>query len=203
MELQDALAQIDEIRLQMAAAEVFRGFRAGPVALTGALAAAAAGVQIVWIPDPTQQIGLYLGLWLSAAVLSGLVAGAGMVLAGSVASSWRRRVTRQAIEQFVPCLVVGGLLTAVLAATAREVVWMLPGLWQILFGLGIFASIRHMPRALVVVAMWYLATGLGCLVMARGHAALAFWAMGVPFGVGQLLTAAILYWTLERPDAEA
>jgi hypothetical protein len=24
------------------------------------------------------------------------------------------------------------------------------------------------------------------------------WAMGLPFGLGQLLTAAVLYWNLER-----
>jgi hypothetical protein len=203
MELRDALSQIDEIRLRMARSEVFRGYRAGPVGVTGVLALVAAGIQVLFLPEPTRQIGPYLGLWLGAAALSGLVAGTGMVLAGSVASSWRRRITRQAVEQFVPSLVVGGLLTAVLAATAPDVVWMLPGLWQILFGLGVFASIRHLPRAMVAVAAWYLVAGLTCLVVARGHAALASWAMGVPFGVGQLLCAAILYWTLERPDAEA
>jgi hypothetical protein len=29
------------------------------------------------------------------------------------------------------------------------------------------------------------------------------WAMGVPFGVGQLLAAAVLYWTLERNHDES
>lgn len=203
MELRDALSQIDEIRLQIARSEVFRGFRAGPLALTGLLAFGAAGLQVLCIPEPTRQLGQYLGLWIGAALIGVLVAGAGVVLAGSVASAWRRRITRQAVEQFVPCLIVGGLLTAVLASTAVEVVWMLPGLWQILFVLGLFASIRHLPRPMVAVATWYLATGLTCLIIARGQVALAYWTMGVPFGVGQLLTAAILYWTLERPDAEA
>ena len=70
---------------------------------------------------------------------------------------------------------------------------MLPGLWQILFSLGIFASCRLLPRATFGVAVFYLASGLTCLALARGDAAFSPWAMGFPFGVGQLLAAAVLY----------
>ncbi len=34
--------------------------------------------------------------------------------------------------------------------------------------------------------------------MAQGEHALSPWAMGLPFGVGQLAAAAVLYRTLER-----
>ena len=37
-------------------------------------------------------------------------------------------------------------------------------------------------------------------LFARGDQALAPWAMAFPFGVGQMLSAAVLYWTLERTD---
>ena len=42
MELREALTQITEIRLQMARTEVFRGYRAMPVAFSGAVAVVAA-----------------------------------------------------------------------------------------------------------------------------------------------------------------
>jgi hypothetical protein len=203
MELRDALTQIAEIRLQMARSEVFRGYRALPVAFSGLLAFAAAGLQAAWIPDPSRQLGAYLGLWIGAAVLSAAAAGCGMVLAGSAASPWRRRITWLAVEQFVPCLVAGGMVTAVLVNAQPEALWLLPGLWQVLFSLGVFASCRLLPRPTFAVAVFYLATGIACMALARAESALAPWAMGVPFGVGQLLAAAILYWTLERPDAEA
>ena len=77
---------------------------------------------------------------------------------------------------------------------------MLPGLWQILFSLGIFASCRLLPRAIFGVAVFYLASGLACLALARGELAFSPWAMGLPFGTGQLLAAAVLYRTLECPD---
>jgi hypothetical protein len=53
----------------------------------------------------------------------------------------------------------------------------------------------------VWVGVYYAVCGCGCLVGGQGHHAFAPWQMGVTFGGGQLLGAAILYWTLERTDA--
>ena len=52
MELRDALTQITEIRLQLARTEVFRGYRAMPVAFSGGVAVLAAVIQAVTIADP-------------------------------------------------------------------------------------------------------------------------------------------------------
>jgi hypothetical protein len=204
MELQEALAQIAEIRQQMARAEVFRGYRAAPVAFSGLLAFGAAVYQSVRIADPIADLPGYLALWVGAAALSAIAAGLGMVWRArhAPASSWSREGTRLAVEQFAPSVVAGGLVTIVLARTAQECLWMLPGLWCILFGLGIFASSRLLPRATILVAIFYLTAGLACLEWARGPLALSPWAMGVPFGVGQLFAAAVLYGTLERHDGQ-
>ncbi len=201
MELDEALSQIAEIRHQMARTELFRGYRALPVAFSGALAAAAAVLQVNWVPQPREQVAAYLSLWIGAALLSAVAAGAGMIdRRRRSASAWSREITWLALEQFLPCLIAGGLLTAVIVTTCPESLWMLPGLWQVLFSLGIFASCRLLPRATWFVAFFYLAAGITCLAIARGELALSPWAMGVPFGVGQTLAAAVLYWTLERGD---
>jgi hypothetical protein len=204
MELREALTQITEIRAQMARTEVFRGYRAAPVAFSGLLAFAAAGAQAAWLPDPVGQWDDYLRLWIGAAALSAVAAGAGMAARQrSSPSAWRREITLLALGQFAPCLVAGGVVTAVLVGSAPEALWMLPGLWQVLFSLGIFASCRLLPRATFGVGVFYLLAGAICLATARGAAALSPWAMGLPFGLGQLLAAAVLYWTLERGDVEA
>jgi hypothetical protein len=51
------------------------------------------------------------------------------------------------------------------------------------------------------VAVFYLGSGLAVLALARDALALSPWAMGLPFGAGQLLAATVLYRTLERDDA--
>jgi hypothetical protein len=203
MELREALTKIAEIRLQMARTEVFRGYRAVPVAFSGLLALGAAIVQSVWIADPLQNIAAYLTLWVGAAVLSAVAAGIEMVMRSlNQGTALTREITWLAVGQFLPCLVAGGLVTGALALFAPEALWILPGVWQVLFSLGIFASYRLLPRATFGVAVFYLASGVVCLAAARGDAALSPWAMGVPFGAGQLYAAAVLYWTLERGHDE-
>jgi hypothetical protein len=96
------------------------------------------------------------------------------------------------VEQFLPAVVVGLLLTIVLARVAPQDSWMLPGLWALIFSLGVFASCRFLPRPMFGVGLWYLASGLGCLVILGGTRSLSPWAMGIPFGIGQLLVAAVL-----------
>jgi hypothetical protein len=201
MELREALTQISEIRQQMARTEVFRGYRALPVAFSGVLAVLAAVFQGVFVRDPAQQMSWYLTLWIGAAVLSALAAGVEMALR-TRGSLWRE-ITWLAVEQFVPCLAAGALLTFVLVRCAPECLWMLPGLWQILFSLGVFASCRLLPRATFGVALFYLFAGLTTLALARGDAAYSPWAMGIPFGVGQLFAAGVLYRTLECRDGQS
>jgi len=200
MELRDALTQISEIRNQLARTEVFRGYRAMPVAFSGVLALLTAAFQAAWIREPTAEVSTYLVLWVGAAVVSAVAAGAEMIIRARNSALYAREITWLAVEQFVPSLVAGGLVTVVFTRFAPESVWVLPGLWQVLFSLGIFASCRLLPRATFGVAVFYLASGLTCLAFARGDAALSPWAMGLPFGVGQLLAAAVLYRTLECSD---
>ena len=71
-----------------------------------------------------------------------------------------------------------------------------------LFSLGIFASCRLLPKATFWAAVYYLVAGVAALAMGREEAALSPWAMAGTFGVGQLLTAAILYFTLERTHGQ-
>src|SRR5262249_1098451 len=80
MELRDALTQISESRPQMARTEVFRRYRALPVAFSGLLAGAAAVYQAIWLPDPKIEITRYLVLWLGAALISVVAAGTEMFL---------------------------------------------------------------------------------------------------------------------------
>jgi hypothetical protein len=203
MELRDALAQISAIRRQLARTEVFRGYRALPVAFSGALALAAAGVQTLLIPEPAKNITAYLALWVGAAAVSMAATGVEMLLnCRRSRSPLTADMTWLAVSQFLPSIVAGGLVTAVLLAYARESLWMLPGLWALLFGLGVFASYRLLPRATFWVGLFYMTAGIMCLALAQGPAELSPWAMGVPFGLGQLFAAGVLYWTLERNDGE-
>ena len=79
---------------------------------------------------------------------------------------------------------------------------MLPGLWQVLFSLGIFASVRSLPRGIALAGAWYFVAGLGVLMLSSGGHALSPWTMGLPFVVGQFLMAAILHLASGQADGE-
>ena len=202
MELRDALTQISEIREQMARAEVFRGYRSVTVAFSGVVAFVAAGLQPLVAPHPEGRVQPYLILWLSAALVSAVAVGVEMIIRGR-RSGLQARVTLLAVELFLPCLVAGAMLTWMLMRYAEGSLWMLPGLWAILFSLGAHASCRLLPRPLFWAACFYMLAGCLCLAFAQREWAFSPWAMGLTFGCGQLITAVILYWTLERSHGRA
>ena len=198
MQLNEALAQITLIREQLARTKVFRGFRSLTVGFSGILAILTAGIQSVWIAQPSRQIGAYLTLWVGTAGVSVAVCGAEMyVRLRRARSPSSRQLTNLAVGQFMPCVAAGALVTTVIARYSVEAAWMLPGLWATLFSLGVFATFRLLPRPVFWVAVYYLACGVACLRLGPEHA-LSPWTMAATFGIGQLLTAFLLYWNLER-----
>ncbi len=192
-DLEKALADISEIRSQMARGTEFRGYGPATLAATGGLALLTAVGQAFWLRHPSQHVGLYIALWGATAAISVMLIGLDMILRSRrIHSGLAQEMIWSAVEQFLPAGVAGGLLTLTLLQYSPDDLWMLPGLWQIVFSLGVFACCRFLPRAIFAVGIWYLLAGLACLALAQGGDAFSPWAMGVPYGVGQLLVAAIL-----------
>jgi len=189
-ELHRALSEIRCIRGQIARGMEFRGYGPAALAATGVLAWLAALLQ--WrLPDArTPDLWMYLMIWIPTAVVSFLII--------VIEALWRARrvhagfapqMMRAALEQFLPPLSAGLLVTVIIAMRAASVAWMLPGLWQLIFSLGVFASCRLLPAPIFAAGVWYLACGLACLAFGTRGEALSPWGMGVPFGIGQLLVA--------------
>jgi hypothetical protein len=192
-DLEKALADISEIRSQMARGTEFRGYGPATLAATGGLALLAAIGQALWLHHPEEQVGLYIALWGATAGISVTLIGLDMTLRSRrIHSGLAQEMIWAAVEQFLPAGVAGGLLTVTLLQYSPGDLWMLPGLWQIVFSLGVFACCRFLPRTMFAVGIWYLLAGVACLVLAQGANAFSPWAMGVPYGVGQVLVAAIL-----------
>ena len=191
-DLHKALGDISSIRRQMARSTEFRGYGPATLASTGGFALLAAALQALWVPDAENHVAGYLGIWLWTAVLSAALIGAQMhTRSHRVHSGLADEMIRMAVEQFLPSAVAGALLTIVLVRYVPQQLWILPGLWQLIFSLGVFSSCRFLPRPMVVAGSWYLLSGLTCITLGDNRA-LSPWAMGIPYGVGQLLVAAIL-----------
>jgi hypothetical protein len=203
-DLYKALAQIHAIRGQVARGSEFRGYGPETVAVTGLLAAAAAAVQSVVLKSPVSEVYRYLEIWVATAALALLLTGLQTVSrTRRMYSGLARQMISSAVESVLPGVVAGILVTAVLVRSAPRELWMLPGLWQIFYGLGIFASCRFVPRQMLAVGVWFLATGTLCLAAGTDERALSPWEMGFPFGIGQLLIAAVLRFGYRETDEDA
>jgi fumarate reductase subunit D len=202
-DLDKALADIIAIRSQLAAGTAFRGYGPAAVAATGAVALVTAILQFFWLVDPTHNPIAFFAGWIAAAVLSAV-----MIWIEMRGRSHRHHsgladaMIHQAIEQFLPAGVAGVLLAPMLWKFAGDTLWMLPGLWQILVSLGIFASVRSLPRSVALAGAWYFVAGFAVLIVASQSHALSPWTMGLPFAAGQSLMAAILYFASGETDAE-
>ena len=191
------------MRRQMTQATMFRGYGPAALAVTGAVAMLGAVMQAAWIAAPLQEFASYLVLWTLVAVAAIAIIAIEAVRRSSQAhGGLADDMLKAAAEQFLPAALAGVLLTAVIGAQVPEVIWMLPGLWQIVLSLGIAAACTSLPRPMIAVSLWYLGCGLVCLMYAKGGAALSPWAMGVPFGVGQLLSAVVLSSCFGGDDGE-
>jgi hypothetical protein len=203
-DLHKALSEISAIRGQIARGAVFRGYGPVTLATTGLLALAAATMQAYWLPTPQRDVVAYLAIWVPTAVLSLLIISLETITrARRLHCGLAAQMVQAAAEQFVPAIVAGLLLTVVLLRYAPQGLWMLPGLWQVVFSLGVFASCRFLPRAMFAAGIWYLCCGLMCLSIGPGQRALGPWMMGVPFGAGQLIVAAVLKFNSWDGDERA
>ena len=202
-DLDKALADIFTIRSQIAAGTAFRGYGPATIAATGGLALITAIGQFLWLDDPTSYPLTFFSGWAATALVS-------MAMIGVEMQARSRRhhsgladaMINQAVEQFLPAAVAGVVLAAILWKFAPETLWMLPGLWQLLVSLGVFASVRSLPRTVRIAGAWYFAMGFTTLLLGCESHALSPWTMGLPFMIGQWLMAAILHFASGGIDAE-
>ena len=197
MDIHKALDQISEIHGHLVKTDVYRGYRAVPVALSGVLALAAAAVQTRIIGNGAPRS--FVLYWAVVALL-GCATAAGGIIYSYVhqESQLARRRTRITVGQLIPCVVAGIGLTAMVTRSGSKSITLLPGLWTVLFSLGVFASRPYLPRIIGWVALYYLVAGTILLAMAEDGTSLSPWGIGLTFGFGQIMAGIVLYWNLER-----
>src|ERR1700722_1802969 len=191
MELNHALAQIADIRHQISRTRQFRGFRAATTFCT-ALAALLTGMwQALRMPDAASHPTHFVLLWIFvAAGCIGITAIEVVRRYRNSDSPLQQELTPLAVEQLLPFAFVGALLTWVICEYVPASVWMLPGLWQVFFGLGLFSSRRMIPTPPLFAGGFYIACRLAILGGVGPH--FSPWSMAVPFGVGQTANAFVL-----------
>ncbi len=203
-DLDKALADIIAIRSQLAAGTAFAGYGPAAIFATAGVALITAILQYFLLDDPTHKpLAFFLRLGVGGAIVvgddpdrdGGALAPASFGTCGRHDPPGGRAVPAR--RPSPACL-----LAVMLWKFAPETLWLLPGLWQVLVSLGVFASVRSLPRTVALAGAWYFVAGFAVLLLASQSHALSPWTMGLPFVIGQSLMATILYFASGESDAE-
>ena len=195
MDVSQALEQLNEIQHHLGRSEIYRGYRSRTLALLGVTGLVCAAVlDFGWsTAAPVERVGF----WVAVATLN-LAIASWEILGdyGNLQTEHQKRITRRTVGQFLPTLAAGALLTMAFVTRGANLD-MLPGIWSLLFALGVFASRPYLPRGVGWVTAYFLTTG--ALLLRYSESALAQpWFMGAVFGGGQFLMAYVMYQNLER-----
>jgi hypothetical protein len=202
MQIQQALADLAEVRDRLAQVQRFDGYSGWAAIASGVGALVAGGVQLALVPHPSArpEQQTYLTLWLGCLALA-LAINYGAILAWRA----RNRGTQAAVQirtvgmSILPAIAAGGVIT--LALVSRGLFDILPGMWCATYALGLFASRFIVPRDVVFVAVAFGAVAAVLLLATRDP--LAWWIMPAAFGGGQIAIGAIVLGrpTIERNNA--
>lgn len=211
MNIHRALSDIAEIRAQLDRTESYRGFRSVAVAVSVGFLCAGAWVERVWVSDPAQTVDRYLAIWLAVAIASASLAVAEMLIRARISNNAMvAKMHWSLARQIAPAMLVGFVLTLLIAAHSLELadpaiglMWSLPGIWSMIYGLGLFSCRKQLPPQTLGVAGYFLAAGMLLLAYGWLNRELAGWQMIASFGIGQALLAFVLFWNLERRHDEA
>lgn len=194
MQIDDAIAQIAEIHQHLERNEIFRGYRAAPVLVSSLVAMLGGFLQPLIIRDATEFV-LY---WIAIAGVNASICGIDVLRHYRKDNPHRQRQARRSLIQLLPSLWVGLLITVIFLYQGGSLIPWLPGLWTLVFGLGLLSARPNLPRAIGWVGCFYLLAGTGLLCLANDGSSLSPWGMGLSFGAGQLATAWVLHRNVER-----
>jgi hypothetical protein len=202
-DLERALNEVANIRDQLATGTVFRGFGPFVIAGSGVLALATGGVQVIWPSVAASNPTNYVFCWIAVAVLVAVLIGVSVITRSNrLHGNMAKTMIMTAIEQFLPVCASGAAISAVLLKYAPGSLWILPGLWQVLVAIGIFGSLKTLPKSMSLAGAWYFLSGIFVLVFASVDQELSPWMMALPFAVGQFLVASILWLANGGDDAQ-
>jgi hypothetical protein len=195
--LTEALHNLSEIHAHLAKGEVYQGVKARQVMLSGLIGILAAIVQPRLINDG--EFNVFVWYWLLTAVICALAGTSGAILGYFLDDDeLARRRARIVAGQLAPCLAAGAFLTLALLPVMDRCIGMLPGLWAMLYALGLFSTRPYLPRATGWVGLYFIVAGTLLVSLLPFTAIPSPWTIALVFATGQFGLALVLHRNAER-----
>lgn len=183
-----ALAQVQELQYQLLEKQRFKGYSGRARAATGCAALTAA---IVMSSASFPEKASWHAVGWGIVFLFGAVINFGALVYWFLLEPKRDIRRLKPVVDACPALLVGAALTFVFLLDGNH--RLLPGMWMCLFGLANLASRHVLPQAIFFVGLFYVASGIACL-LAKGVAFTDPWPTGIVFFVGEWAAGWILHY---------
>ena len=192
-DVEQAIAQVSDIRAQLAASTQFRGYAPEALVTIAIVCALLAVAQAMFPASLAANSKQFVVLW------GGLLVGSNLLVALEAVSRSRwqhggmaEAMMQSAMRSVLPFSAAGIVFSVVVWRFAPETIWIVPGTWLLLISLVAFSMHATMPRSIVLPALWYLFSGTTVLVLAGRSGQLSPWMMGLPLTFGHLALAWVL-----------
>ena len=151
-DLDRALLDINFVREHIARTTQFKGYGPLTLAATGFFSLGVAALE-AQLPARSHGRALeFIATWTATAAVAVLLIGIeAIVRSRKLHVGMAVEMLQAAIEQFLPAVTAGVLIAFALARWSPSSLWMLPGLWQIVFSLGVFSTARILPKVVFIV----------------------------------------------------
>lgn len=188
-----AIAQIADIRAQLAVSTRFSGYAP----------AAVGGIGVLSVLITLLQLGLpgrFAANDRQFIIIWGLLLASGFLLIGFEAvvrtlrdgDDMARHMLLSATRIVVPSFLVSAIVPVAILEYSPEAAWIVPGIWQMVMALVAFAAFPSMPRKIVWPGLWFLLSGMAGLFLAGHNGGLTPLMVGGPFIVGHFAIAWVL-----------
>ena len=197
----EAIEKISEIYHHLSKAGIYRGYKPIVVAISGIIGIIASIIQPFFINNYFSiNFVLY---WISIAALNLTLCTLVILYQYFFKENFHEKQKTICIMiQFIPMVIAGAIITLFFIPNDKLTLPLLPGIWAIIFSLGIFNVRPHLTNLTLIPAFYYLLCSIMLFWLKFYNINLLSFGMGITFGFGQLISALTLYRSIEKKSNE-
>lgn len=197
VDIKTAYEKISDIHGHLVKAETFRGYPAFTVLFAGITAFLFAAVQSSIRNKISDKA--FIIQWLIVAGINVSIISMEILMDYFKKNSYfKKRQMIIVFLQFIPSLTAGLLVAVIFLKYQISSLNLLPGIWAILFSMGIFSMRPYLARFTGYIGLFYMIAGCCLIYIAPENMSLSPWSMGFTFGTGHIFAAYVLYLDIER-----
>lgn len=197
IDINEAIDNISEIHHQLSKAAIYKGYKPVVVTISGIIGMLASIIQTFLIKN---FLSIYFVIfWVIVAVIN-LTLCTLMILYQYFFKEniHEKQKTLCIMTQFIPMMIAGAIITVFLALNGKDTIPFLPAIWAMIFSMGIFNVRPYLSNLTIIPAAFYIICSLFLFYLRLYNTNLLPIGMGLSFGLGQILSAMTLYWSIER-----